>query len=96
MNLTAMVRNVAQLMATRRFVHRKLAYQVRGCSALSAMKNNLVRLLIADPIDLRRLLDALIRQLSSAVDAVRPNRSFPRNKPGKLKPGFHSAYKRAA
>jgi hypothetical protein len=91
-----MVRNVAQLMATRRFVHRKLAYQVRGCSALSAMKNNLVRLLIADPIDLRRLLDALIRQLSSAVDAVRPNRSFPRNKPGKLKPGFHSAYKRAA
>lgn len=96
MNLAAMVRNVAQLMATRRFAHRKLAYQVRGCSALSAMKNNLVRLLIADPIDRQRLLEALIRQLSSAVDAVRLNRSFPRNTPGKLKPGFHPAYKRAA
>jgi hypothetical protein len=96
MNLAAMVRNVAQLIATRRFAHRKFAYQVRGCSALSAMKNNLVRLLVADPIDRQRLLEALIRQLSSAVDAVRPNRSFPRNKPGKLKPGFHPAYRRAA
>ena len=96
MNLAAMVRNVAQLIATRRFAHRKLAYQVRGCSALSAMKNNLVRMLIADPIDRQCLLEALLRQLSSAVDAVRHNRSFPRNKPGKLKPGFHPAYKRAA
>ena len=96
MNLAAMVRNVAQLIATRRFAHRKFAYQVRGCSALSTMKNNLVRMLIADPIDRQCLLEALLRQLSSAVDAVRPNRSFPRNKPGKLKPGFHPAYKRAA
>ena len=51
MNLAVMVRNVAQFLAARRFAHRKLAYQVRGCSALSAMKNNLVRLFIADPID---------------------------------------------
>jgi hypothetical protein len=46
----AMVRNVAQLMATRRFAHRKFTYQVRSCTTLSAMKNNLVRLLFADPI----------------------------------------------
>lgn len=96
MNLAAMVRNVAQLIATRRFAHRKFAYRVRGCSALSAMKNHLVRLLLAGLIDRQRLLLALIRHLSSAVDAVRPNRSFARNKPGKLKPGFHPAYKRAA
>lgn len=89
MNLAAMVRNVAQLIATRRFAHRKLTYQVRGCSALSAMKNNLVRLLTAEPIDRQCLLEALIRHLSSAVEAVRPNRSFPRNKPG-----FHQAYAR--
>ena len=55
-----------------------------------------VRLLLAGPIDRQRLVQALIRQLSSAVDAVRPNRSFARNTPGKLKPGFHPAYKRAA
>jgi hypothetical protein len=96
MNLAAMVRNLAQLIATRRFAHRKFAYQVRGCSALSAMKNNLVRLLIAGPIDRESLLVLLLRQLSRAVDAVRPSRSFPRNKPGKLKPGFHPAYRRAA
>ena len=96
MNLAAMVRNVAQLIATRRFAHRKFAYQVRGCSTLSAMKNNLVRLLIAGPIDRQRILEPLLRQLSRAVDAVRPNRSFPRNKPGTLKPGFHPAYRRAA
>ncbi len=34
MNLAAMVRNLAELIATRRFAHRKLPYQVRGCSAL--------------------------------------------------------------
>ena len=76
--------------------HRKLTYQVRGCSALSAMKNNLVRLLSAEPIDRQRLLEALIRHLSSVVDAVRPDCSFPPNKPGKLKPGFHRACARTA
>jgi hypothetical protein len=96
MNLAAMVRNVAQLMATRRFAHRLFLSQVRGCSTLSAMKNNLVRLLFADPIARQHLVETLIQQLSSAVDAVRPDRSFARNKPGKLKPGFHPAYKRAA
>lgn len=94
MNLAAMVRNVAQLIASRRFAHRKQAYQVRACSTLSAMKDNLVRLLSADPIDRQRLLEALIRQLSSAVEAVRPERSFPRNNPGRLKPGFHPSYAR--
>jgi hypothetical protein len=96
MNLAAMVRNLAQLIASRRFAHRRRAYQVRGCSALSAMKNTLVRLLLGDPTDRRRLLDTLICHLSRAIDAVRPDRSAPRNNPGKLKPGFHPAYKRAA
>jgi hypothetical protein len=96
MNLTAMVRNVAQRLADRRFAHRKRQYQVRACSALSAMKNNLVRLLFADPDERRDLLTLLTRSLSDAVDAVRPDRSFPRNNPGKLKPGFHQAYKRTA
>jgi hypothetical protein len=77
MNLAAMVRNVAQLIATRRFAHRKFAHLLRGCGALLAMNNNLVRLLNAGPIDLESLLEALIPQLSSAADAVRPKRSFP-------------------
>lgn len=95
-NLAAMLRHVAQLIAARRFSHRKRAYQVKGCSALSAMKNNLVRLLHSLPNDSRTLLTALARNLSLAVEALRPDRSFPRNNPGKLKPGYHEAYKRAA
>ncbi|WP_200348821.1 IS4 family transposase [Halochromatium glycolicum] len=96
MNLAAMVRNVAQLLAERRFAHRRFRYQVRACSTLSAMKDNLVRLLLGDGEQQRRLLERLVLHLASAVDAVRPNRSFPRQNPGKLKPGFHPAYKRVA
>lgn len=96
MNLAAMVRNLAQLLADRRFAHRARHYQVRACTALSAMKNNLVRLLFADPDERRELLALLARSLSSAVEAVRPDRSFPRRNPGTLKPGFHPAYKRTA
>jgi hypothetical protein len=96
MNLAAMVRNVAQLLADRRFARRARHYQVRASSTLSAMKNNLVRLLFADPDERRELLALITRSLSSAVEAVRPDRSFPRRNPGKLKPGFHPAYKRTA
>lgn len=96
LNLAAMVRAVAQWLAARRFAARKRTYQVRACAALSAMKNNLVRFLIGSSHDRGGLLKRLIQQLSSSVDAVRPDRSFPRSNPGKLKPGFHMLYKRAA
>jgi hypothetical protein len=96
LNLAAMVRAVAQQLADRHFAARKLAYRVRGCAALSAMKNNLVRFLLGSPHERERLLKLLIQQLSTFVDAVRPDRCFPRSNPGKLKPGFHMPYKRAA
>jgi hypothetical protein len=96
MNLTAMVSNVAHLLADRRFAHRKRRYQVPATSALSAMKHNLVRLLFADPDACHDLLALLARNLSDAVEVVRPDRSFPRRNPGTLKPGFHQAYKRTA
>jgi hypothetical protein len=70
--------------------------QVRACSALSAMKDSLARLVSADPDERRELLELLTRSRSGAVEAVRPDRSFPRRNPGKLKPGFHPAYKRTA
>lgn len=60
------------------------------------MKDNLVRLRLGDGDQQRWLLERLILHLASAVDAVRPNRSFPRHHPGKLKPGSHPAYKRVA
>lgn len=88
MNLAAMVRNVAQMLVERRYAHRQFRYQGRACSTLSAMKDNLVRLLLGDCEQQRRLLEHLVLHLASAVDAVRPNRSFPRHNPGKLKPDF--------
>jgi len=96
MNLAAMVRNVAQLIADRQCAQRELRYQVRPSSALSEMKNNLVRLLFGDPVQRRELLALLTQSLSDAVEAVRHDRSFPRRNPGKLKPGYHQAYKRTA
>ena len=54
------------------------------------MKLTLMRLLIANPSDRERLLEALIRQLSGSVDDVGPDRSFPPHNPGKLKPGVSS------
>jgi hypothetical protein len=96
MNLAAMVRNVAQMLAERRYAHRQFRYQVRACSTLSAMNDTLVRLLLGDGEQQRRLLERLVLHLASRVDVVRPNRSFPRHHPGTLKPGFHPAYKRAA
>jgi len=84
------------LLAERRFAHRKRRYQVLACSTLSAMKNNLVRLILKDDGEQQlRLLERLVLQPASAVEAVRPDRCFPCPNPGKLKPGFHPAYKRA-
>jgi hypothetical protein len=71
MNLAAMVRNVAQLLAEWRFAHRKQRYQVRACSTLSAMKDHLVRLLLGDGDQQRGLLERLVLHVASAVDAVR-------------------------
>lgn len=96
LNLAAMVRAVAQLLAKRRFAERRYAYQVRWSSTLSAMKHTLVRLLLGTRQQRMDLLAPLIGRLSEATDAVRPERSYPRHNPGQLRPGFHNAYRRAA
>jgi hypothetical protein len=96
LNLASMVRVVAQLVASRRYATRTHRYQVRWTSTLSAMKNTLVRRLIGTLQASKNLLTSVICKLSKAVEAVRPDRQFPRKNPGKLKVGFHAAYKRTA
>lgn len=96
LNLTSMVRGLAQVIATRRHAARQHAYQVRWTSSLSAMKDTLARLLLGTLHVPRELLTQAILSLSDAVEAVRPDRQFPRRNPGKLKPGFHPAYGRTA
>ncbi|WP_200376313.1 hypothetical protein [Thiocystis violacea] len=56
----------------------------------------MVRLLIGTLYAPTTRLTQAILGLSDAVDAVRPDRQFPRLNPGKLKPGFHPAYCRTA
>jgi hypothetical protein len=96
LNLASMVRGLAQVLATRRHAARKHAYQVRWTSSLSTMKHTLVRLLIGTLHPPTTLLTHAVLALSDAVEAVRPDRQFPRLNPGKLKPGFHPAYCRTA
>jgi hypothetical protein len=64
MNLAAMLRNVAQLLAERRYAERQFRYQVRACSTLSAMKDSLIRLLLGDGEQQRRLRERLILHLA--------------------------------
>jgi hypothetical protein len=96
LNLSSMVRGVAQRIASRRYAARKHTYQVRWTSTLSAMKNTLVRLMTGTLQASTAILTAVICKLSRAVEAVRPERQFPRQNPGKLKVGFHNAYCRTA
>jgi hypothetical protein len=92
LNLAAVLAWVAQAIADRLYQARKRAYRVNFANALSKMKDNVVRLFIFDSP--RQLLTALVLAMAASVEAVRPDRSYPRKiKPAKLH-GFHSNYKR--
>jgi hypothetical protein len=91
-NLSAILAWVAQAIADRLYQARKHPYQVNFANALSKMKDNVVRLLLgAWP---PTLLTQLVTTMALSVEAVRPERSYPRRmKPSKLH-GFHPNYKR--
>jgi len=92
LNLSAVLSWVAQAIADRLYQTRKHTYRVNFANALSKMKDNVVRLFIFDsPL---HLLTALVLTMAASVEAVRPDRSYPRKiKPSKLH-GFHPNYKR--
>jgi hypothetical protein len=92
LNLTAILAWVAQAVADRLYQARRRAYRVNFANALSKMKHTLVRLLLAAPGT--SFLTALIMAMATSVEAVRPDRTAPRNvKPAKIQ-GFHPNYKR--
>jgi len=92
LNLAAILSWVAQTIADRLYQTRKRAYRVNFANALSKMKDNVIRLFVfASPL---QLLTSLVLAMAASVEAVRPDRSYPRNiKPAKLH-GFHPNYKR--
>ncbi len=92
LNLTAICAWVAQAIATERYRQRRREYRVNFAHALSKMKNTVVRLLVG--AGTTELLTSLILAMAMTVEAVRPDRSFPRPmKPAKIQ-GFHRNYKR--
>lgn len=91
-NLTAILAWVAQAIADRLYQARKHPYQVNFANALSKMKDNAVRLFL--DVWPPTLLTQLVAAMALSVEAVRPDRSYPRRiKPSKLH-GFHPNYKR--
>ena len=92
MNLAAILSWVAQAIAKRLYQTRRHAYRVNFANALSKMKDNVVRLFVFDsPL---QLLTSLVLAMAASVEAVRPDRSYPRRiKPAKLH-GFYPNYKR--
>ena len=92
LNLTAVLSWVAQAIADRLYQARNHPYRVNFANALSKMKDNIVRLFLFDSAE--QLLTPLVLAMAGTVEAVRPDRSYPRKiKPAKLH-GFHPNYKR--
>ncbi len=92
LNLTAVLSWVAQAIADRLYRDRKHTYRVNFANALSKVKDNLVRLFGSNSS--WQLLTALILAMAAGVEAIRPDRSYPRKiKPAKLH-RFHPNYKR--
>jgi len=92
LNLTAILASLAQWMTKRLYQQRRHDYQVNFANALSKMKDNIVRLLGLDPPP--ELLPQLVCAMASEVEAIRPDRSFPRNIKSSKPKRFHGNYKR--
>ena len=90
LNLTAILVWLAQWMTKRLYQERRHRYQVNFANALSKMKDNVVRLLGVNPPP--GLLERLLCAMASEVEAIRPDRSFPRNikssKPKRFQPNY--------
>jgi hypothetical protein len=92
LNLTAILVWVAQWMTQRLYQARRRAYQVNFANALSKMKDNVVRLLSVEPPP--ELLQRLVCAMASEVEAIRPDRAFPRDIKSTKPKRFHPNYKR--
>jgi hypothetical protein len=92
LNLTAILAWVAQWMTKRLYQERRRDYQVNFANALSKMKDNVVRLLGLEPPP--GLLERIVCAMALEVEAIRPDRSFPRDIKSTKPKRFHPNYKR--
>ena len=88
LNLATVFTTAAQWLRDDRHRQRRRAYRVSFANALSKMKNNIVRIfLYTSPGE---LCWGLIQKMASSVEAIRPDRSYPRNFKGGKSAGFLS------
>jgi hypothetical protein len=92
LNLTAILVALAQWMTKRLYEGRRREYQVNFANALSKMKDNIVRLL--SPGFSEDLLAQLVCAMAAEVEALRPDRSSPRNFKSPKGKRFYGNYKR--
>ena len=93
LNLASLFAKAAQWLVDERHSQRKRVYRVNFANVLSKMKNNILRILLTtSPLD---LCWCLIEKMASCVEAVRPDRAYPRNLRKVRVPGFSDNYKRS-
>lgn len=91
-NMASIFVFLAQWLADERYRKRKHAYQVNFANAISKMKNSIVRVFLqTSPLE---LCWSLLERMASSVEAVRHDRSYPRNLKEVRVPGFQENYKR--
>lgn len=91
-NLASVFVTLAQWLADQHYRQRKYRYQINFANALSKMKNTLVQLFLhRSPLDVCR---QVIEKIRRAVEAVRPDRSYPRDLKKVRVPAFQGNYKR--
>lgn len=91
-NLASIFVFVAQWLADERYRERKHVYHINFANALSKMKNTIVHLfLLSSPLD---LCWRVVYRIALSVEAVRPDRSYPRDLKNVRVPGFQDNYKR--
>ena len=77
-NLTALLEIQAQEVVDKRTRNLRRSYQVNYAQALSKMKHRIILLITAESTKLTNLVKQSVDYISKTIEAVRPDRSYPR------------------
>ena len=91
-NIAAIAVIEADVLAKEKYKHRQRRYKINFTYALSQLKDNIIRFLLR--LVPSSLLDAYVKQIVCAVNAVRPGREFDRGKRTVVRYKYPIAYKR--
>lgn len=93
-NIAMLLAGEAQVLVKQKAAARKRPYQINHSYTINHMKDNIVRLLIADNPDV--LWAHMVRTCARVTEPVRPGRKFPHDKSRHARKQFHGNCKRCA